>query len=361
MAEVEIPRTERNINRRPTHQPLERATPRPTSDIAAGPQRPANQLDQAISEFDQNPGEAMAEAKIVEMLMKHATVLMGAREYRLSINILRNVLMRSPENPDALRQMGVAHREDGRYDEALKCFRAYAKATSSSEAQFMIAETYYLGERDEMALASYREAMKFVISDPKRLFEIYKNVGNIYVRAGDYESAEEFYNKAYTLDSGSDLLMVNYGTLEMQRENVGAAVERFRSAVAINSSNDKAWVGLALVHRQMGDHELAWANVQRALDINMSNRTAIRMVVEWSVQDQNFSVAIGRLQTYLAREGEDAEMSFTLAKIFTHVGRLREARVEMERALALDPGVEGGEALARLLDKEISRMNEVTE
>jgi Flp pilus assembly protein TadD len=357
MAEVEIPRPERNIDRKSQPAaPQVQAKSKPTSDIAAGPQRPASQLDQAISEFDRHD-----EATIIEMLMKHVGVLLIAREHRLAINILRNVLMRSPENQEALRCMGIAHREEGRYDEALKCFRAFAKALNSSEAQFLIAETYYLGERDEMALASYREAMKLVIEDPRRLFETYKNVGNIYVRAGDYESAEEFYNKAYTINSQSDLLMVNYGTLEIQRENLGAAVERFRSAVAINSNNDKAWVGLALVHRQMGDHELAWANVQRALDINMSNRTAIRLVVDWSVQDQNFSVAISRLQLYLAREGEDAEMSFTLAKIFTHVGRLREARVEMERALALDPGVEGGEALAKILDQEIVRMNQAAE
>ena len=361
MAEVEIPRPERRINRLnnevPAIAPATQPMTRPTSDIAAGPQRPVSQIDRAISEFDQNPDEAT----IVEMLMKHAGILLGAREHRLAINILRNVLMRSPENPQALRCMGIAHREEGRYDEALKCFRAFSKVANSSDAQFLIAETFYLGERDEMALASYREAMKFVISDPKRLFEIYKNVGNIYVRAGDYELAEDFYNKAYTIDAQSDLLMVNYGTLEIQRENLGAAVERFRAAVAINSNNDKAWVGLALVHRQMGDLELAWANVQRALDINMTNRTAIRMVVEWGVHDQNFSVAISRLQLYLAQEGEDAEMSYTLAKIFTHIGRLREARVELERALALDPGVEGGEALARILDKEISRMNQVVE
>jgi hypothetical protein len=27
--------------------------------------------------------------------------------------------------------------------------------------------------------------------------------------------------------------------------------------------NDKAWVGLAMIHRQFGDLELAWANVEK--------------------------------------------------------------------------------------------------
>jgi tetratricopeptide (TPR) repeat protein len=290
--------------------------------------------------------------------MKNARILMDAKEHRLAKNIIRSVLIRAPEFPEALKRMGLCHREDGKFDEALKCLRAYAKVTKSQDAQFLIAETLYLGERDQMALAAYRDVLKVAVTDQIKLFEAYKNVGNIHVRAGDFESAEEYYNKAYALRPDSDVLLVNYGTLEIQRENMGEAVERFRRAVEINPENDKAWVGLSLVHRKMGDHELAWANVQRALDINRMNRTAIRLVVEWGVQDHNVSVGIERLKDYLSVEGEDAEMSFTLAKLLTHSGSLLDARIEMERVLALDPMVDGGDALAKVLDREIMRMSE---
>ena len=70
--------------------------------------------------------------------------------------------------------------------------------------------------------------------------------------------------------------MVNYGTLEIQRENLEKALTYFREAIQNNSENDKAWVGLALVHRHMGDFELSHANIERALDISASNRTANR-------------------------------------------------------------------------------------
>jgi hypothetical protein len=65
---------------------------------------------------------------------------------------------------------------------------------------------------------------------------------------------------------------------------------------------------------------------------------------------------MARLQDYLAAEGEDAEMSFTLARIFVHVGRLPAARIELERVLALDPAMQGADALMTALDREaISR------
>ncbi len=344
-----------------------------TPSMAAGPARPISELERALREFDSEGAEAVAvapapvkkdqvdevllqaEHHLLDILMKNAQILIDAREMRLALNILRNILMRQPEHADALQKMGECLRDEGRYEEALKCFRALAKTAKKVDAQVLIAETLYLSERDQMALASYREVLKSVIDDSSRLFEIYKNVGNIHVRAGDFESAEEFYNKAYILNPTSDALMVNYGTLEIQRDNLGEAVQRFRRAVEFNPENDRGWVGLALVHRQMGDQELAWANVQRALDINKRNRTAIRLVVEWGGVDHDFSIAITRLQEYLAIECEDAEMSFTLAKILTHTGRLWEARIEIERVLALDPAIEGAEAVKQILDRELSR------
>lgn len=348
---IELVRTNTELNTQPANAShastlVSTSNAQPLSDVAAGPARLPHQIDQAIAEF---------EDPAVPHLLKHANVLIKAREHRLATNLLRNVVLRSPDHPQALLGLGVCFREEGRFDQALKCFRALAKTARTVEAQILVAETLYLSERDEMALAAYREVLKNVVADQTQLFEIYKNVGNLHVRAGDFDAAEEYYNKAYCLKPGSEVLLVNYGTLEIQRENLGAAVERFRKAIEINPENDKAWVGLAIVHRQMGDAELARGNADRALDINPKNRTAIRLAVEWYVQDGFLAACIEPLQNYLANECEDAEMSFTLSKIFTQMGRLPEARMELERVLALDPAVEGAEFLARALDVELSK------
>jgi len=325
----------------------------------------------------------MKEKDIVSELMRNARFLIANRERRMALNILRGVLQREPDHVEALLETGLCLRETGRIEEALKTFRALIRIHRDARTLALLAETLYLMERDKEALAIYRDVLRLVASespsefkpepplepesesklksesdpDPMRLFETYKNVGNIHVRAGDFESAEEYYDKAYTLCPDSDTLMVNYGTLELQRERLGEAVLRFRRAVELNPGNDRGWVGLAMVHRLMGDHELACANIERALDINGNNRTALRLAVDWSAQDHRFGAATSRLQDYITANGEDAEMAFVLAKMFTQMGRLREARLEMERVLALDPGIEGGESLKAALDREIARFD----
>jgi tetratricopeptide (TPR) repeat protein len=317
-------------------------------------------IKRAIAEFDSEPGVDVAlppvptEDQLIGLLMKNASVLMQAKETRLAFNILRNVLMRRPENVEALEMMGTTLKNESRFEEALKVFRAYAKLVRTPEASAHVAEILYLCERDEAALATYRDVLKNVITDADLLFEVYKNIGNIHTRAGDFEAAEEFYDKAYTLRSDSDVLLVNYGTLEVQRGAWNEAVTRFRSAVEINPQSDRGWVGLALVHHSMGDFELAKANLQRALDINGANRTALKLAVDWAQGDQNFTFAIAQLENYVGAKGfEDAEMAFLLARTLVQAGRFSSARIELERVLALDPAFEGADSLARALDRHI--------
>ena len=150
---------------------------------------------------------------------------------------------------------------------------------------FQQAEAHYLAGQDELAQDAYLKALALAREGDQFLFETYKNLGNIFVRAGDFDAAEENYNRAYTLNPRSDALIVNYGILEIQRDNMQLAIERFREAVCLNRFNDKAWVGLALVHRKLGDHELAWANLVHAIDLNGDNQTARHLADQWARAD----------------------------------------------------------------------------
>jgi tetratricopeptide (TPR) repeat protein len=121
----------------------------------------------------------------------------------------------------------------------------------------------------------------------------------------------------------------------------------------VNPNSDRAWVGLALVHRSKGDFELSWANLERALDLNISNRTALKLIVEWAVRDGRVQAAASRLEGYLAQDGEDAEMAFSLAKCQTLMGRFDEALLECERVVALDPEQVEAIRLRRVLAERI--------
>jgi tetratricopeptide (TPR) repeat protein len=133
-------------------------------------------------------------------------------------------------------------------------------------------------------------------------FEVYKNTGNLCVKSGEFDLAEDFYNKAFAIKPNSDDLMVNYGALAIQRGNKICALEKFRSALNINIKNDKAWIGLALIHNDLGDYELAWGNLKTALEINPKNKIAVELCCHWARRDEKHSLVLDCLDQLLKIE-----------------------------------------------------------
>lgn len=140
------------------------------------------------------------------------------------------------------------------------------------------------------------------------LFDVYKHMGNIYLKCGDIEAAEEKYNQAHSINCEDENLTVNYGVLAIQRGEYSAARDRFSQAIQKNTSNDLAWVGLALVHRAHADHDLAKACLLRALDENNYNKMAIVNLHQWSEQDGT-DVNSHLLQSYLEKFPSDSEVN----------------------------------------------------
>lgn len=322
---------------------------------------PREHLQRAEAEFDVDRGEGESDCLpptpnddvLLSILIENAQVLMRNREYNLAFQILRSVQMRQPNHREALRWLAECFKEMQRFEEALKCFKALDRLYPSGESHFLLAQLLYLMGRDDEAFKKYQDAMLLLRSDSELLFEVYKNLGNILVRLGDYEGAEENYNRAFVLQPESDALLVNYGTLEVQRDNIEAALERFRTAIALAPHNDKAWVGLALVHRHMGDLELSEANLEKALDLNPSNKTALQLYVDWKALSKKYDVSVARLTAYLNQHAEDVEMSFLLARVFVESNRLQEARIELERVIAIDASYPKAVELARILDRTL--------
>ena len=118
------------------------------------------------------------------------------------------------------------------------------------------------------------------------------------------------------------------------------------------------WVGLALIHRTYGDIDLAWANIARALDENQNNSTAIQLMMDWGIKDSRFNEVIDRCKSYLLINDQDAEMSLGLARILMCAGRIGSAQIEIERALALNPQIEGGMELCNLIANNYNKSGE---
>lgn len=309
---------------------------------------------QALADFDAEVRHQEIKAQgnsRVASLQTNARILIRHREFALALNLLRQASNLESKNPVTLRLLVTCLESLQRSEETLIVARALAQADVSFESLCQYATALYKAGQDREALDKYYESLALLTEENQLLFEVYKNMGNIFVRQGDFDGAEEHYNKAYTLFPDSDLLLVNLGTLQVQRGDFDKSLYCFRRAVEQNPHNDKGWVGLAMVHNQIGDLELAWANIERALDINSKNRTAVHLVANWGLRDQRIAKSIEALQDYLGAVEHDEEMSLVLINHLCSLARFQEALLEIERVLLWNPDHQEVRELKRRLQQ----------
>lgn len=294
-------------------------------------------IPRTITEHIENKKRAFSHVNDVATLLTNAEILLQHNEKSLAVHLLRQGLYLNSHHPQALRKLSLCLSDKSQLKLKTKTLEALVKSDYRFETVAQLAHCFYHQNWDDKALSTYHEALALLSEDSPELFEIYKNLGNIALRDADFEAAEEYYNKAFTQNPRSDVLAVNKGTLALQRNEHTEALHRFREALEMNHRNDKAWVGLAMAHNLMGDFVLARANVGKALDLNLENRTAVHLAVAWAVRDQDLSFAIEALENYVSQIECDEEMSLLLVHLFCQRNQWTEALLEVERILLWNP------------------------
>ena len=329
--------------------------------------KPLNMKKQVLAEFD---AEFVAEQKkrndarfelgrssgvdVADSLL-NVRALMKEKEFQLAHDLLRAILKIDSSNEMAIRGVAECARQLGQHEEAIKILKRLVATHATAANYLLLADEFYGLEYNDEAQKAYLQALVLGVSDETILFHIYKNLGNVQLRLGDLNGAEESYNKAYTIDSESDALLANYGSLELYRGDMERSLARFREAVSYNDRNDKAWVGLSMIHRQYGDVELAWANLEKALDINCDNESGIRLLCDWAMKDMEIDRALRYTDRFLQVHPDHALISMWHAKFLYFSGRLEAALVEIEKTLYLDPMLEGATDVLNVIQDELAK------
>ncbi len=173
----------------------------------------------------------------------------------------------------------------------------------------------------------------------------------IYLEFCDYEGVNEVighYCQEYQMD---DLMNWARGFVKLAEGDQNQALDYFRRAVELNASNDQAWISLAMLHDEMGDRELAMANLERALDVNPCNATGLKMMAKWQKSPDTRAGILQRIDYYMAEHSFDEEMSLCYVQLLKENNAVEMARFEIEKQILNDPSnVEFLRAKNNLLD-----------
>jgi tetratricopeptide (TPR) repeat protein len=137
-------------------------------------------------------------------------------EFSETIRICDTILAGQKDDVDVLLLKGAALRKQGRYENALACFKtALRYAPNDSVILSQIAYTSdCLGDTDE-AINRYKEVLKILENDSslKKAAETANNLGYLYQKLENYKNALFYYKKATLLHSSEKLYRDNLNDL----------------------------------------------------------------------------------------------------------------------------------------------------
>jgi tetratricopeptide (TPR) repeat protein len=225
-------------------------------------------------------------------------VLLALRRRAEAAEALRAALRIEPDNVLALTKLGQAlweMRDPDLVDEAeLHCRRALALAPQLPDALENLGQVLRLQGRFGEALACYKQASERAPRD----VSIRIAMGELLLGSGHFDDALRVFQEAGALDPNDARLHVQLGSLSLAHQRAGDAAAHYRAAVALDATSAEAHHGLGLARHEQGLLDQAEASYREAI------RNDPTLTAPW--------IALARLQ---AERGDRDESSETARRI----------------------------------------------
>ncbi len=200
----------------------------------------------------------------------------------------------------------------------------------------------------ETAVTSYEEIL---VAQPQ-CEEALVGKGNCQMRLKKFSEAEIDYSLAVKYNPESPDAWFGLGVLTTHRGDFEPALKAFSQALRYEPEHEKALCASAMVLGQTGREPAAMDYCARVLDLNLDNGQALKLLLDLSYAQNEFSKAETVLKRLIERYPANLQFLFGLAGVQFKLNRFEEAQKNLETLLAKDPENEDGQQmLARLSDK----------
>jgi len=179
---------------------------------------------------------------------------------------LRKAIALDPKLAEAPYTLGVVLWQTGRLEEAERFLRdALALDPSFTDAHVMLGTVLRQRGARDAAIAEFRAA----IAARPTLAEAHLNLGQLLQQAGDREGAAAALAEHARLnqrkaDAQASTFAVGVGRELLKKQNVTAAVAKFREAIKLAPENPHAHFELAMALRRQGQEQEARAHFVEA-------------------------------------------------------------------------------------------------
>ncbi len=270
----------------------------------------------------------------ISAAMQQALKLQQAGELRQSVPICHEILLREPDNADALHLLGLIAHQMGKNEAAVQLIE---KAIGINQTVFLYHNTagsvYHALKKPDVAIASYNRA----IALKPDFHAAHNNLGVVLVEQGKLDEAIACYNRAIALKPDFHAAHNNLGVVLLEQGKLDEAIACYQRALAIKSDFYEAHNNLGNALKEQGRLDDAIGSYNRAIALKPDfhaahNNLGVVLLEQWKLDE-----AIACYQRALTLKSDYHEAHNNLGNALREQDKLDEAIACYNRAIAFKP------------------------
>lgn len=169
-----------------------------------------------------------------------ATALYKESKYETALALFQDFRKQQPQLYQIAINIGNCLLELGRFDEAIKEFKAVAEKITTENPQ---------------------------VKGNTELARIYASIGDTYMRQDKLKEAEEYFKKSIEIDSSDHALAYNVAEILFAGGKTDEAIKYYQLAIQIKPDWPKSYVQLGYAYLNKGDTKAAIENLKKFVEL----------------------------------------------------------------------------------------------
>ncbi len=198
-----------------------------------------------------------------EDLLEAALRCQYAGDLAQAQSLLRQILARDADDPDALQLLGLALAQSGQPQEGLRhALRAAQLNPDAPDAHASLADVYELLARHDQAIEEYQHALRL----KPDLAEVHCKLGRAYHAAGQFKDAADSHRRALAIQPDYPDALLMFANALRSQGDLPQSIDYYRRCIAIAPHNAHVHYNLATALELNRQPEQALESYRHAID-----------------------------------------------------------------------------------------------
>lgn len=286
-------------------------------------------LQEAITEYRAllatNPNYMEAHANL-------GVVLVQLGRYEEAVASYQSALRLAPNLPPLLLNLGIAHYRAGQFEKAVSVFQQLLANVDNLQARQLLGLSLVELGKDAEAAANLEQTLDRALDDPAVLY----GLGLSYLRLRRPELKGVIEHLA-ALPAGVAASHLLQGQAYLGRFEYERALTELETAAKLNPNLPRLQYSLGIAYYSAHRNKEAIAAFEAELRQRPRDFSTLYYLAYIHEAEGNVEAAKQRLDAALQLEPQSAEANLLLGKILVKQGRVAEAVIPFEKAVASDP------------------------